>query len=123
MSEILDKIPNLLGEFSLNGDEGSEASSRMAVRDPLETAFFALQWNARESGGEGTREREARRRYQEYQHYSRNISILLWFLFDYIEHYKERDEKWRDDFYSRLMLDVEKLLSDTRSLMDAIYQI
>lgn len=122
MNEVLVKIAELPGEFSAEVGEGGD-SSRMAIRDPLETAFFALQYNLREEGGFGDRERQAKRRYQEYLHYSKNISALLWYLFDYSEHYRERGEEWRLDHYYRLILDTEKLLSDTRSFMDSVLQI
>jgi hypothetical protein len=125
MVAVLDKIPRLLSEFS-PADETfpyTQPDKHMMHRDPLETAFTALRLHMSFTGNEENRNVEAGRRYEEYRHYSHNLSILVWTFFDASENYRDRDEEWKVRNSFRLMLDVEKLLSDTRSLLDSIFHL
>lgn len=60
--------------------------------------------------------------YTEERHYSHNISTLLYYFLYYLSNYRN-DERVQWDFYSRLTLDIEQLLTNTRSFLDSTYQM
>lgn len=60
--------------------------------------------------------------YTEERHYSHNISTLLYYFLYYLSNYRV-DERVQWDFYSRLTLDIEQLLTNARSFLDSTYQM
>jgi len=60
--------------------------------------------------------------YSEERHYSHNISTLLYYFLYYLSNYRN-DERVKWDFYSRLTLDIEQLLTNTRSFLDSSYRL
>jgi hypothetical protein len=115
---ILNTIGQLLKEFTPNP---IPFDSPIKLDDPLSGAFEELRLNT-ERDKRDVRTKEALSRYREVRHYSNNISTLLYYFLYYLRNYQaDKQVKW--DFYSRLTLDLEKLLADTRSYLDSILNL
>lgn len=119
MDIVLDRIENLLTEFTPNSIPFP--NERIKLDDPFMDAFDHLRLNVGEDK-RGWREREALVRYREARHYSNNIWTLLYFFLHYLRNYAH-DKHVHADFYSRLTLDLEKLLTDTRSFLDSMLKL
>ncbi len=66
--------------------------------------------------------RHAFRFFREERHYSLNITTLLYYFLYYLNSYRDsKDSQW--DFHSRLTLDVEQLVTNTRSFLDSTYKL
>jgi hypothetical protein len=115
---VLDTIANLVAEFTPNPIHPID--SRVKLDDPFIHAFDLLgQVDADKSDATI---KQAFRLYAEERHYSHNISTLLYYFLYYLKHY--RDDEWVQwDFYSRLTLDVEQLVTNTRSFLDSTYKL
>jgi hypothetical protein len=118
METVLGAIENLLSEFTPNP---IPVDSRVKLDDPFTGAFNDLRLNVAGELNDKTL-KETFFRYQEERHYSDNITVLLYYFLYYLNNYSQ-DEHVRWDFYSRLTLDLEKLLVDIRSFLDAVYRL
>ncbi|HMG76649.1 MAG TPA: hypothetical protein VK582_24445 [Pyrinomonadaceae bacterium] len=94
--------------------------SKVKLDDPFIAAFDRLR-QIEEDQRDATIER-AFYLYTEERHYSHNISTLLYYFLYYLSNY-QNDERVHWDFYSRLTLDIEQLLTNARSFLDSMYQI
>lgn len=119
MEFVLNRIENLLTEFTPNPIPFPD--QRIKLDDPFMNAFDHLRMNIK--GDKRDRKvQESLVRYQEARHYSHNIWTLLYFFLHYLRNYPH-DEHIRSDFHSRLTLDLEKLLTDTRSFLDSMLKL
>lgn len=114
---VLGTISNLVDEFTRNP---IPIDSRVKLDDPFLHAFDLLR-NVAEDKRDWT-SKKAFRLYSEERHYSHNISTLLCYFLYYLNNYRE-DKHVQWDFYSRLTLDVEQLLANTRSFLDSTYKL
>lgn len=119
MGTVLETIENLGAEFTPNPIPFPD--QRIKLDDPFMSAFDHLRLNVGEDKRDA-RVREALVRYREARHYSHNIWTLLYFFLHYLQNYAH-DRQVHADFYSRLTLDLEKLLTDTRSFLDAMLKL
>lgn len=115
---VLGTIANLVAEFTPNPIHPID--SQVKLDDHFIHAFDLLRL-ADEGKSDVTIQR-AFRLYVEERHYSHNISTLLYYFLYYLKHY--RDDEWVQwDFSSRLTLDVEQLVTNTRSFLDTTYKL
>lgn len=115
---VLDTIANLLAEFTPNPIPPID--SQVKLDDPFIHAFHLLgQVDVNKSD---TTIKQAFRLYAEERHYSHNISTLLYYFLYYLKHYRD-DECVQWDFSSRLTLDVEQLVTNTRSFLDTTHKL
>jgi hypothetical protein len=115
---VLGKIANLVAEFTPNPIHPID--SKVKLDDPFLHAFDLLRLT--DEGKSDVTIKRAFRLYTEERHYSHNISTLLYYFLYYLRHYRD-DERVQWDFYSRLTLDVEQLVTNTRSFLDTTYKL
>lgn len=115
---VLDTIANLVAEFTPNPIHPID--SQVKLDDPFIHAFDLLRQLDNEKS-DVTLNR-AFRLYSEERHYSLNISTLLYYFLYYLREYRD-DQRVQWDFYSRLTLDVEQLVTNTRSFLDTTYKL
>lgn len=115
---VLETIENLIGEFTPNPIP--PLGSSVKLDDPFIHAFDVLR-NVPQSKSHLTIDR-AFRLYREERHYSLNIATLLFYFLYYLNNYRD-DQRVQWDFYSRLTLDVEQLLSNVRSFLDSTFKL
>jgi hypothetical protein len=117
---VLSTIANLLGEFTPNPIPIPPLDSKVKLDDPFIHAFNLLQQTEEDKADPPMK--QAFRLYSEERHYSHNISTLLYYFLYYFRHY--RDDEWVQwDFHSRLTLDVEQLVTNTRSFLDSTFKL
>ena len=114
---VLGTITNLAAEFTPNP---IPIESHVKLDDPFIHAFDLLR-QVEEVKRDVTLG-QAFHLYSEERHYSLNIATLLYYFLYYLNNYRN-DKSVRWDFYSRLTLDVELLLTNTRSFLDSIYKL
>src|SRR6266852_5567566 len=115
---VLGTIVNLVAEFTPNPVHPID--SRVKLDDPFIHAFDLLR-QADEGKADATL-KLAFRLYSEERHYSHNISTLLYYFLYYLREYRD-DERVQWDFYSRLTLDLEQIVTNTRSFLDTTYKL
>jgi hypothetical protein len=121
MSEVLDEIVNLPTRFTLNDvAPWRPEEERTKLDDPMTGVYLNLQWNIQEGVVTGDRERSALHWCRVAEHYVDNVTLLLAFLLDDLQQYRESKKRdWPERL--RLPLDLEKMFSDTRALLDGLY--
>jgi hypothetical protein len=115
---VLGAIASLVEAFTPNPIPPLD--SKVKLDDPFIGAFDLLR-QIEEDKRDTTIKREFYL-YTEERHYSHNISTLLYYFLYYLSNYRN-DERVQWDFYSRLTLDIEQLLTNTRSFLDSTYQL
>lgn len=121
MSALLDEIVNLPKRFVLN-DVGPERppEERTKLDDSLYGFTLQLYMNSRKEGGLHDRERKASCTVRVCENYFEKIILILTFILDELqEHRQGRGTGWPMSY--RVSLDLDKLLIDTRGMLDAIY--
>lgn len=114
---VLGTIANLEKEFALNS---IPTGSSVKLDDPFTHAFDLLR-NTKQAKTDITI-KQALRLYSEERHYSLNIATLLYYFLYYLSNYRDdRHVQW--DFYSRLTLDIEQLITNARSFLDSTYKL
>jgi hypothetical protein len=116
--KVLSTIGNLVAEFTPNPIHPFD--SQVKLDDPFIHAFDLLRQVDEDKSG--TTIKRAFQLYAEERHYSHNISTLLYYFLYYSRHYRD-DERIQWDFHSRLTLDVEQLVTNTRSFLDSTYKL
>ena len=114
---VLGAIANLVEAFTRNP---IPLDSQVKLDEPFIGAFDLLG-HIEEDKRDVTIKR-AFYLYSEERHYSQNISTLLYYFLYYLNNYRN-DERVQWDFYSRLTLDIEQLLTNTRSFLDSTFQL
>lgn len=115
---VLGTIANFVEAFTPNPIP--PLGSKVKLDNPFIAAFDRLR-----QMGEDKRDATIERAfylYTEERHYSHNISTLLYYFLYYLSNYR-KDEYVQWDFDSRLTLDIEQLLTNTRSFLDSTYQM
>jgi len=114
---VLGKIATLAEAFTPNP---IPIDSQVKLDDPFIGAFDLLRHI--EEDKRDVNIKRALYLYSEERHYSLNISTLLYYFLYYLSNYRD-DERVQWDFFSRLTLDIEQLLANTRSFLDSTYQL
>src|SRR5262245_37999974 len=114
---VLGTIASLVTEFTPNP---IPIESAVKLDDPFIHAFTLLR-NVEQQEND-VNINHVFRLYSEERHYSLNIATLLYYFLYYLENYRE-DKYVQWDFYSRLTLDVEQLVTNARSFLDSTYKL
>jgi hypothetical protein len=114
---VLSTITSLVKEFTPNH---MPTESSVKLDDTFIHAFDLLQGVKHDE--RDTTIKQALRLYSEERHYSLNIATLLCYFHYYLNNYRQ-DEHVQWDFHSRLTLDVEQLVTNVRSFLDATYRL
>jgi hypothetical protein len=121
MASVFDSLVDLPKRFTLSNIQAwRPEAERMTLDDPLTGVCMDLRWNILD--GVVTGERECRALHQAHvaEHYFGNVILLLAFILDDLEEYREGKKRaWPKRL--RLPLDLDKMLTDTRAMMDALY--
>ena len=125
MTSTLQKISSLLSSFhtislgsrvhTISTKSESSAPAMLAVDLPLTAAFSRLAINVRTGAIDRTSARYLRS-YRRVQHYTENIFAILSLILDTADPVATSDDLIC--VMRRIALDVEKLITDTRSLLD-----
>lgn len=114
---VLGTIASLVTEFTPNP---VPIESAVKLDDPFIHAFTLLRKVAQPENDITIN--QVFRLYSEERHYSLNIATLLYYFLYYLDNYRE-DKYVQWDFYSRLTLDVEQLVTNARSFLDSTYKL
>jgi hypothetical protein len=123
MSDVFDEIVNLPKRFTLSDIYTCRPDEeRMKLDDPMAGVYFDLRANVRDGVVTDERERAAFSSVRVAEHYFDNVTLLLTFILDDLQEYREGKKRgWPERL--RLPLDLEKMLTDTRSMLDALYRL
>jgi len=118
-SVVLDRIDGLLASFRPShlgfGQHGPDAPVMFEQR--TSAAFYWLGWKMEQS-----QVLEMKRIYQRVDHYYSNFFSLLSFILDDVAE-ASRGGVRQTLLGERIRIDMEKILTDTRSYLDAVYQL
>jgi hypothetical protein len=118
---LFDEILELPKRFRLNDIQAwRPAEERTLFEDPMRGLCLDLQRNVHEGTVTGERERSALHWARIADHYFEYVILLLAFVLGDLQEYRRGNKReWPDCL--RLPLDLDKLLSDIRAMLDALY--
>jgi hypothetical protein len=121
MSGVFDEIVDLPKRFRLNELHAwRPPAERTMLDDPMSGLHLDLRWNIRNGIVTDDQERSALNWVRIADHYFDNVILLLAFVLDDLQEYREGKKRaWPERL--RLPLDLDKMLTDTRAMLDALY--
>jgi len=121
MSSVFDEIADLPKRFTLSDIQTwRPEEERMTLDDPTTDVCLDLRWNIQDGIATDDREHSALHWARIAEHYFDNVILLLAFVLDDLQEYREgKKREWPERL--RLPLDLDKMLTDIRALLDAIY--
>ena len=123
MAGVLAEIAKLPSRFTLTDIQAwRPEGERVTLDDPLMGVGSDLRLNIETGVATSDRERRALIRCRVAHNYFDNVTLLLAFILNDLQDYREGNRNvWPERL--RLPLDLEKLLSDTRSMLDSLYSL
>lgn len=123
MSNFFDELSNLPDRFALNKIAAQRpVEERTMLDDPLTGVRLDLRLNLDLQIVATDRELEARPLLNIAESHFDKVILILAFVLDDIEDYRRGDKRgWPERF--RLPLDLERMLIDTRAMLDALFRL